>query len=852
MLPLKNYRYRFNAIALFFALVISVVLISNHRFFNSQVTEDINTYIDLNSDLVSEQVSNKLYRNAQIVNDVALYIQSNPNLIQQDLLTYLEAILDNTDDIQSIYYGTNGNQFLTGSGWIPPNTFNVTKRPWYTLASDQRTLVFTNLYLNASNNKKIITIAKAVVDNNNFVKGVVGADLYFENIAPLVEHTSNNTGLTILLDENQEIIANSKAADRNRTSYLKDLSVDLYNAYIEKNFTTIPTEINGEKGYGKLSEIQGTELTLCSFIPLSAFDAYQNRWNAFSALTFIVLFGVIITTYFLQRRLLIKPVITLQEDINKISMSENPSYRLTNQDGDPFYYIKHYINQALSETDHLLLDIKNSRKEIISSNIELKKYSEKLELRENELLQEKLKLEISEQRHKAILSVLPDLIFIYNSNGDFLDCQTKNESLLLASRNEFIGKNIRAIMPSEISEGALICINETLASDETKRFEYQLMIQDRSKTFETRMIKYSANEVLAIVRDITFEKHEQDIILELSYTDQLTGLYNRRYFDEELSKMDSPDYLPLAIIMMDVNGLKLTNDAFGHLLGDALLKRVAQIINDNVVEKGFVSRIGGDEFVMICPNTTHARAQQIVDRMYDKIENERLNNSIVISISAGWEIRNSIEQSIRDTFIKAENHMFRKKIVESQSMRNQTIQVIMQTLGEKSKREKRHSLEVAEWSKRIGQAMHLNSQTIKELETAGLLHDIGKISVKETILNKAGKLTEEEYHEMKRHSESGYHILKSVDAYASLAECILEHHEWYDGKGYPRGLKGENISLTARVICVADAYVAMTEDRTYREAMHHDEAIAEVIKHAGTQFDPKVVDTFLSLFNQKD
>ena len=172
---------------------------------------------------------------------------------------------------------------------------------------------------------------------------------------------------------------------------------------------------------------------------------------------------------------------------------------------------------------------------------------------------------------------------------------------------------------------------------------------------------------------------DQDRILELSYRDHLTGVYNRRYFEEELDRMDKREFLPLAIIMIDVNGLKLTNDAFGHLLGDKLLKIVASNIQNCFTSDGFVARIGGDEFVVVCPNCDHDKAEEMVNRLYHITTRDKLEN-IIISISAGWEIRTSLTQTVRDVFIKAENHMFRKKLVESQSMRNQTIQVIMQTL----------------------------------------------------------------------------------------------------------------------------------------------------------------------------
>ena len=329
----------------------------------------------------------------------------------------------------------------------------------------------------------------------------------------------------------------------------------------------------------------------------------------------------------------------------------------------------------------------------------------------------------------------------------------------------------------------------------------------------------------------------------LSYHDQLTGVYNRRYFEEALIQFDCEEYLPIAIAMADVNGLKLTNDAFGHQTGDRLLHLVTDILCRNCPPQGFVSRIGGDEFVIICPNTSQLEMAEMSSNIYKSVSNEKKTHPI-LSLSIGWEIKTTADQTMTAIFNKAEEQMYRKKLTESQSSRNQTVQAIMKTLNEKNAREKIHSERVSTISRLIGEAMNLDYGTVKEIETAGLLHDIGKITIDEGILNKERRLTEDEYNRVKKHSESSYQILKSINAYAGLAEDVLSHHERWDGNGYPRRLKGEEISLIARIICVADAYEAMTADRAYRKAMAKEDALLELKKFAGTQFDEKIVSVF--------
>ncbi len=352
--------------------------------------------------------------------------------------------------------------------------------------------------------------------------------------------------------------------------------------------------------------------------------------------------------------------------------------------------------------------------------------------------------------------------------------------------------------------------------------------------------------VVLVFRDYTDKKEKQEKIWYLSHHDQLTTLYNRYYFEEQVKLLDTEENLPFTLVMADVNGLKLTNDAFGHKAGDELLKKVANLLKKECREEDILARVGGDEFVILLPKTKRDETEKIINRVQASIEKEKQDN-IIISVSFGWDTKDEPEQSISEMYTRAEEQMYRKKLVESQSMRNKTIQVIMQTLHETNARERIHSEKVSYLSRQIGQAMNLDSDTLKELEIAALMHDIGKIAIHEGMLNKEGALTEAEYEEVKRHPEIGYHILKSVDAYSNLADHVLSHHERWDGTGYPRGLSKEEIPFIARVIAVADAFEAMVADRPYRSSMDPMEAVEELKQGAGTQFDPEIVKVFCTL-----
>lgn len=343
-----------------------------------------------------------------------------------------------------------------------------------------------------------------------------------------------------------------------------------------------------------------------------------------------------------------------------------------------------------------------------------------------------------------------------------------------------------------------------------------------------------------VFRDYTEKKEKQEKIEYLSYHDQLTGLYNRYFFEEELKRLDIEQNLPFTIAMLDVNGLKLTNDAFGHMMGDELLKIVAETLKKECRDDDIIARIGGDEFILLLPKTDYNDVELIIKRIYSGIETARLDN-IIISVSIGWDTKTFKEQQMMDIFVKAEEHMYGRKLIESQSMRKETLQVIMKTLNETNERERIHSEKVSKISRKIGEIMNFDEKVLKELETAGLMHDIGKIAINNSVLNKPGKLTNFEYEEIKRHSEIGYQILKSVDKYSNLANYILSHHERWDGNGYPQGLKGKEIPDISRIIAVADAYEAMIADRPYKKSLSREEAIQELKRYAGIQFDPDII-----------
>ncbi|WKY47975.1 diguanylate cyclase [Eubacteriaceae bacterium ES3] len=349
---------------------------------------------------------------------------------------------------------------------------------------------------------------------------------------------------------------------------------------------------------------------------------------------------------------------------------------------------------------------------------------------------------------------------------------------------------------------------------------------------------------IGTIQDISEIKIKENRILYLSYHDYLTGLHNRRYFDQRLSEMDSMENYPISLVIADVNGLKMVNDSFGHGVGDELLIRAAELMKKELRPVDVIARLGGDEFMMILPGVTKEEATELTNRI-EKEAAKELIKGIELSISFGIDTKSSQRDDITVVQKNAEDEMYHHKLYTSTSMRSKTIDLIINSLYEKSNREMFHSKRVGDLCNAIAQAMAVDSNMIKQIALAGLLHDIGKMGVEENILNKPASLDLSEWEQMKRHPEMGYRILCSSEEFTEVARYVFEHHEKWDGSGYPKGLKGVEISLQARIIGVADSYDAMTSDRSYRKGLSEEDAISELRRNAGTQFDPAVAKVFV-------
>ena len=338
----------------------------------------------------------------------------------------------------------------------------------------------------------------------------------------------------------------------------------------------------------------------------------------------------------------------------------------------------------------------------------------------------------------------------------------------------------------------------------------------------------------------------EEKIWYFGFHDPLTDLYNRNYFDEELVRLDTERQLPLSIIMGDVNGLKLVNDAFGHKEGDRFLQKMAQIIKESCRQEDIIARWGGDEFMILLQKTGAEAANEVVKRIKTGCE-EAENEPIKPSIALGVATKNIPDEKIEDVLKLAEDRMYRNKLKESKNPANSIISILESCLRNKKFETEGHRKRIGQLVLKIGQELRLSKSKMEELSLLALLHDIGLLAISDDILYKPGPLSIEQWAMIKKHPEIGYRIAKTSPETAPIAEDILSHHECWDGSGYPQGLIGESIPLLARILAIADAYDVMTHNRPYKKAISSEEAIKEILNYSGSQFDEELVKIFIKV-----
>lgn len=344
-------------------------------------------------------------------------------------------------------------------------------------------------------------------------------------------------------------------------------------------------------------------------------------------------------------------------------------------------------------------------------------------------------------------------------------------------------------------------------------------------------------------------RQAQENLVYFSYHDALTGVYNRAYFEREVTCIEQKED-SIGIFVVDIDRLKFINDTLGHEQGDATLIHAARVLQASFGVNSIIARIGGDEFAVIVRGVASSDMEAIYRyiRQNIRVENEKMAEVIVpLAMSVGYAYSLDTNRSKRDLLREADNKMYREKLYRQSATEGSIIQTLKKMLLTRDydtgiHGERLHNM-IANFARKAG----IPGSAIADIQLFAEFHDVGKVGIPDHILHKPGPLTREEREQIQRHCEIGYRIAQTSTDLLPIADWILKHHEWWDGKGYPLGIKGETIPLECRIVAIADAYDAMISDRPYRKAVGHAAAIEELKRCAGTQFDPALVRIFTTI-----
>lgn len=472
----------------------------------------------------------------------------------------------------------------------------------------------------------------------------------------------------------------------------------------------------------------------------------------------------------------------------------------------------------------------------------------------------------SERELKETVNILdnfwihsPNPISIVRKNGDILKISRACTEIFGLRPEEMEGKNL-----------AEICNPTTLRMLQERFSEIQnnhgpvsysdkiVLLNGEERYYESWAfpIANTAGELeLAgiFALDVTERKASEEQLKVLSLIDTLTGLYNRAFFERQIKELNNIAEYPISIISLDVDGLKIINDTMGHDKGDELLKGLAQILKATLRDSDMLSRVGGDEFIIILPKTERMAAEIILARIKNNIERYNIKHTCLpLGVSFGLATAEHPQDDLNQILKKADQDMYHNKFFQKENSHSQIISSLLSALAERDYLTQGHAERLKAWAEKLSIRNNIESHLRAELALLSKVHDIGKVGVPDEILMKPGPLNVEEWEIMRQHCEKGYRIAVLSPDIIQIADLILKHHERWDGSGYPFGLKGEQIPIQCRILAVLDSYDNMVNDKPYRKARSLDEARKELVRCSGTEFDPDIVNLFIDMLNEEE
>ncbi|MFV0465281.1 MAG: HD domain-containing phosphohydrolase [Lachnospiraceae bacterium] len=814
---------------------------------NQSLNDQIEAKMQNNSEMQTMYIQQLLNETKTVANDLSKYVENTYQY--EDLATYeamMESIVSSRDNIfgigiwfepfayneQEVYVGPfvykiDEEVFVTYD--YSNEDYNYMEKPYYDKAYAAGDTIYTEIYFDETSSKYLLTCSTPMFQEQQFI-GCVSIDLEASNMVELIRQFNSKENRLYILDEYGYYIASTDMEHLQSPANIMDSENESF-------VTAMSTAMKGGSGFTSYqkddeiirvyySTLEDQNWIIINEIPESVmFEPVDSLILTHIVKTLISLLLLGGVSFFAMHQNVEKP----------IKILENECYEIAEQN------FENGENTKLIERSDEIGDLAEAFE---AMKHKVKSYQNELESQNSILISQQKNLSDLARYNEAIVNAIPDIIFLLSEGGIVIDCMGIEKNMNI-SKDHVIGISVYNLLSTRNEKDLQAMIAASITTNCEQSQQMEVVIREKAEWMDIRVAVFTDGQLIAVCRNITETLKQKEKVDYLSTCDQMTGLNNRESYHVTWNQFVVSKLFPLSVIITNINGLKLINHSFGNSVGDELIRSCAEVYKNSYIPKDQIFRISGDEFAILLPNCAYSNAEMIANDLKVLCEKETVNG-IALTVEHGIGVMKHASERKRDIIKQAEEAMYRNKLYGAPGRRAQTIELIISTLQAKNPREQLHSERVAMLCQQMAEALDMTEAQISRIHSAGLLHDIGKIGVREDILNKPGRLTNEEYENMCSHAEIGYKILQSAGNMDDISEFAYAHHERWDGKGYPRQLKEEQIPLESRIIAIADTYDAMTSDRSYRNGLSKEVAIEEIKRCAGTQFDPSLVDIFVN------
>ena len=601
-----------------------------------------------------------------------------------------------------------------------------------------------------------------------------------------------------------------------------DLPVDIQQAVQQLSAET-PTLVKAFSetriaGYALMTDLYGQPgVILRTDAPREAYLQGKRTVQYFVLL--LIGLGIFFTLIYLLmlEKTILSRLSSLGRQVSQIGLQSKPSLRVSVSGQDELSLLAGSINRMLQS----------------------------LETAQSELLE-------SEAATRALLAGMPDSLLRIDKDGLLLDYKTGRDRVFAAPAKMLAGNSIDEAFPPRLTEKIMTGLRQVLETGETHWFEHETSVNKRPLFLEVRLTPSGNNEVLAVIRDLTETRELEESLKFANVRDPLTGLLNRDGWEQQLAARKFASDQAVAIIICHIDGLQLVNESLGQEWGDQILKSFAMVLRSCLPLEGLIARTGNDEFAAMLLVHAGTDLQPLCQTIRDETDKISLmDDSLRFSIALGYAAEIPAEVALIDIQKLAAAQMRRDKLRQSQFARERFFQSLQAALATRDFITHQHANRLWALCQLLAKQAGLPRRRLRELKLLTQYHDIGKVGIPDHLLFKKGRLTAGEMDTMKLHVEIGHRIAQSIPELTPMADLLLKHHEWWNGQGYPLGLRETEIPLECRIFSIIDAFDAMTHDRPDRTAFSTKEAAAELRKCAGSQFDPNLVVAFLRLLGEE-